>query len=64
MSMGKALKSFRPSVLPRTPPADPSKSAHVEVYRQFTRIISQATYGAAYSDPKGVEYILPNNISD
>ncbi len=64
MSMKKALKSLPPRKLPRTPPAEPSKSAEVEVYRQFTRIISQATYGAAYPDPKGVEYILPNDISD
>ena len=64
MSMEKALKSFRPTVLPRTPPPEPSKSAEVEAYRQFTRIVSQATYGAAYPDPKGVEYILPNDISD
>jgi len=64
MSMKKALKSLPRRKLPRTAPPEPSKSADIEVFRQFTSIASQATYGAAYPDPKGVEYILPNDISD
>ncbi len=64
MSMEKALKSFRPSVLPRTPPAKPSKSADVMAFRQFINVASRATYGASYFDPKGVDFFLPPDISD
>ncbi len=64
MSMEKALKSFRPSVLPRTPPPKPSKAAMIDAFRQFVYVVSQATYGAAYADRKGVEYFLPADISD
>ena len=64
MSMEKALKSFRPTVLPRTPPAKPSKAAVIYAFRQFVYVSSQATYGAAYPDPKGVEYFLAADISD
>ena len=64
MSMEKALKSLRPRILPRTPPAKSSKSTDVEVYRQFTRVISHATYRSSHHDPKGVEFFLPTEFSD
>ena len=36
----------------------------IDAFRQFVHVVSQATYGAAYPDPKGVEFFLAADISD
>jgi len=42
-------------------PAREYRSAGVTAHRKFTKIRSQATYGAGYSDPKGYkEYFAPD----